>query len=449
MSFEQLKLSPALLSALKTQGYETPTPIQLQAIPIVLAKKDILACAQTGTGKTAAFALPILQLLSEKNDSPIPSDYAAPRIIKALVLAPTRELSSQIHQSFKDYGAGLSLQSSVVFGGVHQHHQAREMKKGVDILVATPGRLLDLMNQRIVKLDKLEILVLDEADRMLDMGFIHDVKRILKGIPKNHQTLFFSATMPPEIKHLSEQMLRNPERIAITPVASTAERISQNLYEIPQKQKTSLLIQLLKDTQIERSIVFTRTKRDANRVCDSLNREGFHADAIHGNKSQGAREKALDKFKKGTSRVLVATDIAARGIDIDQITHVFNHDIPNVSETYVHRIGRTARAGAQGIAISFCAPNELPFLRDIEKLIKKRLQVIATPTDLPFIARPKRMPRPQGSGGKFRSNSKHPLRVKSEKKLGESIKRNPPPSQNNRRARRMAAQMSQKQDLWN
>jgi ATP-dependent RNA helicase RhlE len=445
MSFDDLKLSRPLLSAVKAKGYEVPTPIQRQAIPLVLAGQDVLACAQTGTGKTAAFALPILQLLAQ---APAGAHAERPgtRPIRALVLTPTRELGSQIGQSFQDYGAELPLRSAVVFGGVHQHGQVRALNQGVDILVATPGRLLDLMNQGIARLERLEILVLDEADRMLDLGFITDVRRILKGIPKRHQTLFFSATMPPEIRALSEQMLAHPARIEVTPVASTVDRISQVIYEVQKRMKTPLLIRLLQDPAIARAIVFTRTKRDANRVCDSLNHERVAADAIHGDKTQPAREKALERFRRGECRVLVATDIAARGIDVEQVTHVFNHDIPNESESYVHRIGRTARAGAQGSAISFCAPEEAQYLRDIERLIRKRIRVVPTPDDLP-VPPPKRAPRKPPEPGKLAVIARHPMRQGVVKREGAPAKGNPPPSPNNRKARRKAALLAKKSGL--
>ncbi len=378
MKFESLQLIDPILRAVRSEGYEIATPIQTQAIPLILARKDVLACAQTGTGKTAAFALPILQLLAETSRDVQPG----PRAIRAMVLTPTRELASQIGESFSAYGQGLPLRNTVIFGGVGQHSQVRELRQGVDIVVATPGRLLDLMNQRHIHFRGLEILVLDEADRMLDMGFIHDVRRVITALPRKRQTLFFSATMPPEIQKLSAQILSQPVRLEVTPVASTAEKIDQSVYHVEKKQKTSLLIQLLNDPAAKRALVFTRTKRDANRVADALNASQIRAAAIHGNKSQGAREQALESIKQGRCRVLVATDIAARGIDIDQITHVFNHDIPNIAESYVHRIGRTARAGAEGIAVSLCAGDEREFLADIERLIRKKIQVMQTPEAL-------------------------------------------------------------------
>jgi ATP-dependent RNA helicase RhlE len=418
-NFDSLKLIDPILRAVKAEGYETPTPIQAQAIPLILAKKDVLACAQTGTGKTAAFALPILQLLAEGKTHRAAGPQVGPgashgpghgpshgaRQIRVLVLTPTRELASQIAKSFTDYGKALPFRNTVVFGGVSQHGQVRELRQGVDVLVATPGRLLDLIQQRLVQFNGLEIFVLDEADRMLDMGFIHDVRQIIAKIPRARQTLFFSATMPPEIRKLSEQILSHPVRIEVTPVASTAEKIQQSIYHVHSKQKTPLLIHLLQSPEIERALVFTRTKRDANRVSDALNGAGIRADAIHGNKSQSARERALDSIKRGDSRVLVATDIAARGIDIDKVTHVFNHDIPNVPESYVHRIGRTARAGEEGIAFSFCSVDERGFLADIERLIRKRIPVLPTPEGLPVEAKGKnRLPR----GREIRGSGRRP-----------------------------------------
>jgi ATP-dependent RNA helicase RhlE len=379
MNFDSLNLIEPILRAVKAEGYDKPTPIQLQAIPLVLARKDVLACAQTGTGKTAAFALPILQILSEKAETG-PRTQARP--IRVLVLTPTRELASQISQSFTDYGKALPLRNTVVFGGVGQNPQVKILRNGVDVLIATPGRLLDLMQQRLVNLTRLEIFVLDEADRMLDMGFIHDVRKIISAIPKQRQTLFFSATMPPEIRKLSEQILTRPVRIEVTPVATTAEKIEQFVYHVHGKQKTALLVHVIGEQKVERGLVFTRTKRDANRVSEALNGEGIRADAIHGNKSQGARERALDAIKRGECRILVATDIAARGIDIDKVTHVFNYDIPNVAESYVHRIGRTARAGQEGKAFSFCAGDERGYLSDIERLIRLHIDVIDTPEGL-------------------------------------------------------------------
>jgi ATP-dependent RNA helicase RhlE len=375
--FTRLGLLEPILKAVQAEGYDTPTPIQLQAIPRVLERKDLLACAQTGTGKTAAFALPILHLLAEKK-----THVQKNHDIRVLVLTPTRELAAQIGQSFTTYGRGLHVSNTVIFGGVGQNSQVAAIRKGLDIVVATPGRLLDLMEQRLIRFNGLEILVLDEADRMLDMGFIHDVRRIINAIPKKRQTLFFSATMPPEISKLAKQILHEPARIEVTPVASTAELIEQSVYFVPAQQKTSLLIHLLKDKSVSRALVFTRTKHEANFLCEDLMNASIGAAAIHGNKSQGARERALLNIKSGKLRVLVATDIAARGIDIDEVTHVFNYHLPNVPEDYVHRIGRTARAGKSGLAISFCAPEERSFLVTIERLIRKKPEVLKTPEGL-------------------------------------------------------------------
>jgi ATP-dependent RNA helicase RhlE len=389
-SFNELKLISPILQAVQAEGYLTPTPIQKRAIPVILSHRDLLGCAQTGTGKTAAFALPMLQLLSERQ-------AIRPGAIRALILTPTRELASQIGDSFTAYGRGLKLRNTVIFGGVGQRPQADALRRGVEIVVATPGRLLDLMEQRLVRLDSLEIFVLDEADRMLDMGFFPDVKRVISALPRKRQTLFFSATMPPEIAKLAGQILFNPERVEVAPVASTADKVAQAVFFVPENQKTALLIHLLKDPSAQRVLVFTRTKRDANRVAESLCDAGIGAAAIHGNKSQGARERALDSLKEGSARVLVATDIASRGIDIDEVTHVYNYDIPNIPESYVHRIGRTARAGKGGIAVSFCNPSEKGFLADVEKLIRKRVTVIGTPTGLATEQRKRR--RSGGSGG--------------------------------------------------
>ena len=340
----------------------------MQAIPYVLAGRDLLGLAQTGTGKTAAFALPILQGLAERGVRP-----HGDRPIRVLVLTPTRELAAQIGDSFERYGKHLGYRHTVIFGGVGQNPQVRALRAGVDILVATPGRLLDLHGQRQIHLSHLEVFVLDEADRMLDMGFIHDVKRVIAMLPQRRQTLFFSATMPPEAKELANAILRDPETVAVTPVSSTVDRIAQWLYFVEKDKKRELLVDLLTDRALERVLVFSRTKHGANRIAEVLHKRGVRAEAIHGNKSQGARERALANFKSGTSRVLVATDIAARGIDIDDVTHVVNFDLPNVPETYVHRIGRTARAGAEGVALSFCDTEEREYLIDIERLIGKHI----------------------------------------------------------------------------
>jgi len=370
MSFEKLNLIEPILRALKTEGYTTPTPIQEQSIPIILQQKDLLGCAQTGTGKTAAFAIPILQLLYQDR-----LQHKEQKTIKALILTPTRELAIQIDESFAAYGKHTGLKHLVVFGGVSQNPQADAIRRGVDILVATPGRLLDLMNQRIVHLDHIKMLVLDEADRMLDMGFVNDVKKIIAKIPAKRQTLFFSATMPNEIQALANTILTRPEKVEVTPVSSTAETIQQELFYVEKNDKRALLTHILKDKNIKTALVFTRTKHGADKVVKDLIRVGITAEAIHGNKSQNARQRALTNFKNRTTRVLIATDIAARGIDIDELTHVINYELPNIPETYVHRIGRTGRAGASGIALSFCDAEELPFLKDIHKLIAKQIPV--------------------------------------------------------------------------
>jgi ATP-dependent RNA helicase RhlE len=362
--FADLHLVPELLRAVKDEGYEKPTAIQQKTIPHVLNGRDVLACAQTGTGKTAAFALPMLQRLMAKPPA------IKPRPVRALVLAPTRELATQIGESFGNYGRHTGLKQSTVYGGVSQEPQARSLRVGVDVLVATPGRLLDLYLQRIAKLDRVEILVLDEADRMLDMGFIHDVRRIVSALPRQRQTLFFSATLPPDIQALARDILAAPIRVEATPTAMTVEKIAQWLYHVEKSQKFPLLADLLKDPAFRRTLVFTRTKRGANKLSEKLNKGRVRADAIHGNKGQGARERALEDFKRGRTRVLVATDIAARGIDVDGITHVINYDMPDVPENYVHRIGRTARAGAEGVAIAFCASDEKQELAAVEKLIR-------------------------------------------------------------------------------
>ncbi len=376
MLFEQLNLIEPILKALGTEGYTTPTPIQEQAIPLVLQGRDLLGCAQTGTGKTAAFAIPMLQLLNaSKTANP------AAKGIKALILTPTRELAIQIDESFAAYGKNLRLKHLVIFGGVSQQPQTNALRNGVDILIATPGRLLDLVEQRFINLSQLEILVLDEADRMLDMGFIHDVKKIITKVPAKRQTLFFSATMPQEIAKLSSTILNNPAKVEVTPVSSTAETIQQAMYFVEKENKKHLLIHLLKDNAIQSALVFTRTKHGADKVVKELSRAGIGAEAIHGNKSQNARQRALGNFKSGETRVLVATDIAARGIDVDNLSHVINFELPNVPETYVHRIGRTGRAGASGIAYSFCDAEEKEFLRDIQKLIANSVPIV---TDHPY-----------------------------------------------------------------
>jgi ATP-dependent RNA helicase RhlE len=370
MTFSELRLIPPLLDAVAREGYTEPTPIQAQAIPHILAGRDLLGCAQTGTGKTAAFALPILQRLAET-----PPPHGG-RPVRVLVLTPTRELGAQVGESFGTYGRNTKLRHTVVFGGVGQDPQARALRDGVDILVATPGRLLDLMGQKLVRFAQLEVFVLDEADRMLDMGFIHDVKRVIAALPTRRQTLLFSATMPPDIQQLAASILVDPVRVAVAPVSATADRIDQRVCFVEKDDKRALLCDVLSDAAATRALVFTRTKHGANRVAQHLTRAGIHAEAIHGNKSQSARERALAAFKKGAVRVLVATDIAARGIDIEEISHVIQFELPNVPETYVHRIGRTARAGASGIALAFCDKEEREYLRDIEKLIGQRIEVV-------------------------------------------------------------------------
>ncbi|MBI1278848.1 MAG: DEAD/DEAH box helicase [Anaerolineaceae bacterium] len=368
MQFDDLKLIEPLLRAVRAEGYTTPTPIQEQAIPHVLEGRDLLGVAQTGTGKTAAFALPILQHLAQK---PRQGHH-----IRVLVLAPTRELASQIGDSFRAYGRNTGVKQVTIFGGVGQQPQVDRLRNGPDVLVAAPGRLLDLMNQGHVRLDKIEVFVLDEADRMLDMGFIHDVRRIIAALPKQRQTLLFSATMPEEIQDLAHNILIDPVKVEVTPVASTVEKIQQSIFFVEKKDKPALLEHLLQDKNISRVLVFTRTKHGANKVVQRLGTARIHAEAIHGNKSQTAREAALKNFKSGRTRVLVATDIAARGLDVDEISHIINYDLPNEPETYVHRIGRTARAGASGIAFSFCDTEERAFLRDIERLIKLHVPVV-------------------------------------------------------------------------
>ncbi len=366
-------LTAPLLAAITDAGYRDATPIQAKAIGPVLAGHDLLACAQTGTGKTAAFALPILQMLAEAP----PTAPRGQRPIRALILSPTRELASQIAESFTVLGRHLSLTNCVIFGGVGVSPQVDRLRRGVDILVATPGRLIDLANQGALSLAKIEFFVLDEADRMLDMGFIHDVRRIIKLLPQRRQSLFFSATVPDEIQKLANAILTNPTFVAVTPPATTAERIDQSVFFVDRSQKRALLAHLLQDPAITRTLVFTRTKHLANRLTEQLDKDGIRAEAIHGNKSQSARERALANFRAGTTPVLVATDIAARGIDVAGVSHVINYDLPNEPESYVHRIGRTARAGAAGIALSFCDADEMGFLRDIEKTIRQPIPVIA------------------------------------------------------------------------
>jgi len=371
MTFKDLGLTPAIQKALHEEGYTIPTPIQQQSIPILLKGKDLLGCAQTGTGKTAAFAIPILQQMSLA-----PVDDRGRRKIKSLIVTPTRELATQISVSFGVYGKYTNLKNTVVFGGVKQGSQVEALRRGVDILVATPGRLLDLINQGYISLQAIEYFVLDEADQMLDMGFIHDIKKIIALLPPKRQSLFFSATMHPTIVALSKKILGNPERVTVRPEQTTAEKVKQNIYFVTKKNKIKLLVHLLQTQNMESVLVFSRTKHGANKVVKLLQRDGFECAAIHGNKSQRAREVALDDFKKGKIKILVATDIAARGIDIDELSHVVNYDLPNIPQSYVHRIGRTGRAGSSGEAVSFCDIEERPYLKDIEKLIKQKISVI-------------------------------------------------------------------------
>jgi len=371
MSFEKLNLIKPIQTALLNEGYTIPTPIQEQSIPVVLERKDLLGCAQTGTGKTAAFAVPILQILSSEKES-----RKSKRIIQSLIVTPTRELAVQIGESFMVYGKHTGLKTTVIFGGVSQKLQTDKLRRGVDILVATPGRLLDLMNQNYISLRDIKIFVLDEADRMLDMGFIHDVKKIIAKLPAKRQSLFFSATMPPEIVKLSNTILSNPVKIEVSPESKTVEVIKQAVYFVARPDKKKLLIHILKNENIPSALVFTRTKRGADVITRILNDAKIHTDAIHGNKSQNARQRALNNFKSQRTRVLVATDIAARGIDIEKLSHVFNFDIPELSESYIHRIGRTGRAGLGGTALSFCDAQERLYLRDINKLIKTPIPVI-------------------------------------------------------------------------
>lgn len=370
MSFESLHLIEPILKALKEEGYSNPTPIQAQSIPIVLRGTDLLGCAQTGTGKTAAFTLPIIQLLEENKS------FSKNKKVRALIVTPTRELAIQIGESFRAYARHTDLKYAVIFGGVGQSPQVSAIRSGADVVIATPGRLLDLMNQRLLSIADVEYFVLDEADRMLDMGFIHDVKKLLAALPHKRQSLFFSATMPPEIVKLAGSILRNPASVSVTPVSSTVEIINQSVYFVDKGNKNDLLLDILQDTSIKTALVFTRTKHGADKVVKMLLKASIKAEAIHGNKSQNARQTALKNFKAQTTRVLVATDIAARGIDIDELEYVVNFELSNIAETYVHRIGRTGRAGAKGAAISFCDIEEKAYLKDIEKLIGKKIPVV-------------------------------------------------------------------------
>ncbi|MBM3618893.1 MAG: DEAD/DEAH box helicase [Alphaproteobacteria bacterium] len=390
LKFEGLGLHEPILRALREENYLTPTPIQAQSIPSLMLGRDMLGIAQTGTGKTAAFALPILHRLCK------PQVDRTPRGTRALILAPTRELAIQIDEGFKAYGRHLGLKHAVIFGGVGQNPQVNALARGVDILTATPGRLIDLMGQGHIRLDRVEVFVLDEADRMLDMGFMPDVKRVVAALPKQRQSLLFSATMPDNIAHLAQSLLTDPLRVEITPAATTVERIQQKLYYVTLADKLPLLTSLMKKHDIRRVIVFTRTKHKANQVAEHLSKAGFGAAAIHGNKSQGARQTALLHFREGKIRALVATDIAARGIDVDNVSHVINYELPNEPESYVHRIGRTARAGAEGVAMSFCSGEERGYLRTIERTTKKPLDVVESQ---PYHTLEQEVaPPPQGGG---------------------------------------------------
>jgi ATP-dependent RNA helicase RhlE len=377
MRFEELRLSEPLLRAVRTAGYRTPTPIQVSAIPHVLVGRDVLGCAQTGTGKTAAFALPILQRLSQHEVRGLPSSSR----IRALVLCPTRELAQQIHDSFRTYGQYTSVRQAVVYGGVSQNSQVRAIRAGADVLIATPGRLIDLLGQRLVSLASVRMLVLDEADRMLDMGFLPDIRRILAQVSPQRQTLLFSATMPEEIRKLVTDILHNPALVQVARVSSAAPTVAHWVYHVEPPQKLPLLTRLLSRRPCDRALVFTRTKHGADKLTRHLLRAGLRAAALHGNKSQGARTRALDEFRSARTPVLVATDIAARGLDVEDIAHVFNYDLTSDPETYVHRIGRTGRAGAEGTAVSFCSSQERANLRGIERLLGKALQAATTPTE--------------------------------------------------------------------
>ncbi len=371
MNFDELRIITPILKALKTAGYTIPTPIQEKTIPVILEGRDLVGCAQTGTGKTAAFAVPILQNLYKDK-----SDIRGMRTIKALILTPTRELAVQIGDCLDVYGKNTGLKHTVIFGGVSQYPQTNALRAGVDILVATPGRLLDLMNQKHIRLDHIKMFVLDEADRMLDMGFSHDMKKIIARLPVKRQTLLFSATMPAEITNLVDVILTKPVKVEVTPPSSTVDSIEQAVYFVDQKDKTSLLIQLLNSRSIDSALVFTRTKHGADKVVKALAKASITAQAIHGNKSQGARQLALNEFKLKRTRVLIATDIASRGIDVQELSHVINFDLPNVPETYIHRIGRTGRAGLGGTAVSFCDREEKPYLWDIQRLISKKIPIM-------------------------------------------------------------------------
>lgn len=390
MTFKELNLTAPILKAIDRQNYTTPTPIQQKAIPFLLLKRDLIGCAQTGTGKTAAFALPILQNLASERG----------KFIKALILTPTRELAIQIQENFEDYGANLSLRCTVIFGGVSQVPQVERLQRGTDILIATPGRLCDLMNQGYVDISQIQIFVLDEADRMLDMGFIHDVKKVLRALPKNRQTLLFSATMPTEIEALAKTILHEPVTVKVDPVTSTAASVQQYVYLIDKGNKRHLLKKLLRARDVGSALVFTRTKHAADKVVKELAKAGMVAMAIHGNKGQTARQTALKRFKSGDIKILVATDIAARGIDIPELSHVFNYELPNEPETYIHRIGRTGRAGLGGIAVSFCDYDEIPYLKDIEKLMGHTVPVEKSEWPMMILEKSEKTPQKRYGAGR-------------------------------------------------
>jgi superfamily II DNA/RNA helicase len=408
INFNEFGLAEPILRSLSEEKYVTPTPIQAQTIPLVLQKRDVIGIAQTGTGKTAAFALPILNHLAANRVRP------QPKHCRVLVLSPTRELSGQILDSFRTYGRHLRLQSTLAIGGVGMNPQVRALSGGVDILVATPGRLLDLVQQHALRLDRIETFVLDEADRMLDMGFIHDIRKIIAKLPKERQTLLFSATMPADIAELARQMLRDPAKVAVAPAATTVERIAQRVIHVDRGAKPKALSDILRQESIDRVLVFTRTKHSADKVVRGLNKDGIAAEAIHGNKSQNQRERVLKNFRDGRVKTLVATDIAARGIDVDGISHVINFDVPNIPESYVHRIGRTARAGADGVAISLCSHDERPFLRDIEKLIR-----MAIPASGEIRPSTPRQSQPDGLNGQQRNGQNRQAQGRNKHRNGQ------------------------------
>ena len=412
-TFSELGLSAPLLRSLADEGYTTPTPIQAKAIPHILNGRDLFGCAQTGTGKTAAFALPLIEQMRAKATRP------TPRRCRTLVLAPTRELAAQIHESFLAYGRHCGIQAAVIYGGVGQQRQARAMLKGVDVLVATPGRLLDLITQRLVDIRQVEFLVLDEADRMLDMGFIHDMRRIIAMLPSQRQTLFFSATLPKAVRQLADSMLQNPLEIKTAPQSSPAETVSQSVFHVPKREKKPLLIKLLQEEATGRVIVFARTKHGADKLQRDLTRAGIPTAAIHGNKSQPQRERALAAFKSTEPPVLVATDIAARGIDVDEVAHVINYELPHEPETYVHRIGRTGRAGQVGAAVSFCDAEEQPRLVAIERLLRRAIPARNKPAVATTTSRPAQADQPN------RSQNQQSRRGKSSRPAGQRRRRRP------------------------